>query len=164
MNRNNRYDSLFRYYGELNGVDWLLLKAQVRAESGFNPDALSIAGASGLSQFMSNTWKEWGDGKPGVIPFPPDGLYDPRDPEDAIRAQAAYMAWLKRQFGGDIRLTLAAYNCGIGRVMKLAEDKTFRSMQLKLPKETKEYIARVSAFYEEYILEQTKRRETVYAP
>lgn len=163
MNRENRYDSLFRYYGELNGVDWLLLKAQVRAESGFNPDAVSPAGAVGLSQFMKNTWKEWGDGKPGVNPVPPDVSYDPRDPEDAIRAQAAYMSWLKRQFGGDIRLSLAAYNCGIGRVMKLAADKTYRSIQLKLPGETKEYITRVSAFYEEYIQEQTKRRESTHA-
>ena len=114
MNPDDRYDSLIRFYGDQVGYDWLLLKAQIKAESNFNPHAVSRAGAEGLAQFMDATWREWEDGTPGIQPEPQE--YSPFDPEDCIRAQVHYMKWLLDFCGGDIEYALAAYNWGIGVV------------------------------------------------
>lgn len=151
MKAEDRYDSLFRYYGEQEKVPWLLLKAQVKAESGFDPDAVSKAGAVGLAQFMSRTFEEWRDGTPGIQDPTAEGpaglpvnpmLVDPRDPEDAIRAQAAYMRWLLDRFDGNTEAALAAYNWGIGRV-KRAMAESGPEWINRLPKETHIYVARV---------------------
>jgi len=66
---------------QAQGLDWTLLAAQGYAESGFNPKAVSYAGAQGIAQFMPGTWPQWGKG-------------DPFNPADAIPAQAAFMKWL----------------------------------------------------------------------
>jgi soluble lytic murein transglycosylase-like protein len=79
-----------------------LLAAQLMAESGFNPYAVSPAGAQGIAQFMPGTAASY-------------GLGNPFDPEAAIDAQAHLMATLLRQFGS-VRLALAAYNAGSGAV------------------------------------------------
>jgi soluble lytic murein transglycosylase-like protein len=75
-----------------------LLAAQLMAESGFNPFAVSAAGAQGIAQFMPATAAAY-------------GLRDPFDPRRAIGAQARLMADLLRRFG-QIPLALAAYNAG----------------------------------------------------
>ena len=79
-----------------------LLAAQLYAESGFNPFAVSKAGAQGIAQFMPATAR-------GM------GLDDPFDAEQAIDAQAHLMRDLLRQFGS-VPLALAAYNAGPGPV------------------------------------------------
>jgi soluble lytic murein transglycosylase-like protein len=79
-------------------VSATLLAAQLYAESGFNPFAVSPAGAQGIAQFMPGT-------AAGM------GLDDPFDPEAAIDAQAHLMRDLLRQFGA-VPLALAAYNAG----------------------------------------------------
>jgi hypothetical protein len=79
-------------------VSATLLAAQLYAESGFNPFAVSPAGAQGIAQFMPGTAR-------GM------GLEDPFDPEAAIDAQAHLMRDLLRQFGA-VPLALAAYNAG----------------------------------------------------
>jgi hypothetical protein len=84
------------------GVSAGLLAAQLQAESGFDPDAVSPAGASGIAQFMPSTAASY-------------GLSDPFDPEQAIDAQAHLMSDLLRQFGSPA-LALAAYNAGPGAV------------------------------------------------
>lgn len=142
MHPQNRYDSLLQYYGERSGVDWRLLKAQMLAESAADPDAVSPAGALGLAQFMDRTWQEWRDGIPGIQEPPPSHrLLDPRDPEDAIRAQAAYMAWLLHQVGEDVPLALAAYNWGIGNVRRMFPTGGYDPA--KVPGETRTYVARI---------------------
>lgn len=87
-----------------------LLAAQAKAESGFDASAVSPAGAVGLAQFMPGTWAIWGGDANG------DGRADPRDPVDAIYAQARYDCALATDLGGlhgDITsLMLAAYNAG----------------------------------------------------
>lgn len=153
MRAEDRYDSLFQFYAEQSGLswqrfgaDWRLLKAQAMAESALNPDAKSKVGAAGLAQFMARTWEEWRDGTPGIQEAPPTDLVllDPRDPEDAIRAQAAYMAWLLRRFEGDIRAALAAYNWGIGRVKSAMETAGEARPWLPLaPAETQAYVPKV---------------------
>jgi soluble lytic murein transglycosylase-like protein len=83
-------------------VSATLLAAQLYAESGFNPFAVSPAGAQGIAQFMPGTAR-------GL------GLANPFDAEAAIDAQAHLMRDLLRQFGS-VPLALAAYNAGPGAV------------------------------------------------
>jgi soluble lytic murein transglycosylase-like protein len=125
------------------------LKAQVWAESGFNPDALSRVGASGLAQFMKRTWAEWRDGTHGIQDAPPVDLVllDPRDPEDAIRAQAAMMAWLLKAWKGDVERALASYNWGYGNVSRVGAAPSWRN---RLPGETAAYITRIMQRLREY--------------
>jgi soluble lytic murein transglycosylase-like protein len=142
MRAQDRYDSLFQFYGETHGVDWLLLKKQMLAESGGNPDAVNPrSGARGLTQFMEATWREWQDGTPGVQEPPPRMRLDPHDPEDAIAAQAAYMTWLLTRHGGRWDTALAAYNWGTGHVKRLMPDDVYDPA--KVPDETREYVARI---------------------
>src|SRR3954451_16104085 len=79
-----------------------LLAAQLMAESGFNPRAVSPAGALGIAQFMPATARSY-------------GLRDPFDPVASIDAQAHLMSDLLRQFHS-VPLALAAYNAGSGAV------------------------------------------------
>lgn len=140
MNPTTRYDSLFQYYGFLAGVDWRLLKAQALAESGLNPDAKSRVGALGLAQFMPATWAELVMRKGWIAP---QTLVDPRDPEDAIRAQSVYMAWLLKETG-NVELALASYNWGVGRVRRAYLDHGLTwGMVPGIPKETLEYVNKV---------------------
>jgi hypothetical protein len=79
-----------------------LLAAQLEAESGFNPSAVSPAGAQGIAQFMPGTAASY-------------GLRDPFDAVAAIDAEAHLMSDLLHQFGS-VSLALAAYNAGPGPV------------------------------------------------
>ena len=83
-------------------VSAALLAAQIEAESGFNPHAVSPAGAQGIAQFMPGTAASY-------------GLRDPFDPVAAIDAQAHLMSDLLRRFRS-VPLALAAYNAGPGEV------------------------------------------------
>jgi Transglycosylase SLT domain/D-alanyl-D-alanine carboxypeptidase len=83
-------------------VSAALIAAQILAESNFDPNAVSPAGAQGIAQFMPGTAASY-------------GLKDPFDPEQAIDAQAHMMSDLLRQFRS-IPLALAAYNAGPGAV------------------------------------------------
>ena len=89
-----------------SGTRWnvspALLAAQLMAESGFDPNAGSPAGAQGIAQFMPGTAASY-------------GLENPFDPVAAIDAQAHLMSDLLRQFGSP-ELALAAYNAGPGAV------------------------------------------------
>jgi murein DD-endopeptidase MepM/ murein hydrolase activator NlpD len=93
-----------------------LLAAQIEAESNFKVDATSSAGAIGPAQFMPGTWEMYGVDANG------DGKKDPRDPADAVAAQANYMCRLVdlvRPLGGvTIDYALAAYNAGEGRILR----------------------------------------------
>jgi len=79
-------------------VSGVLLAAQLRQESGFDPTAVSKAGARGIAQFMPGTAAAY-------------GLRDPHDPEASIDAQAHLMRDLLRRFAA-VPLALAAYNAG----------------------------------------------------
>lgn len=93
-----------------------VVAAQIDAESGWNPRAVSPAGAQGLSQFMPGTWAAYGRDDDG------NGRVSPYDAGDAIMAQARYdceiAASLRGVVAGDLLdLTLAGYNAGPGAVM-----------------------------------------------
>jgi hypothetical protein len=80
------------------GVPAALMVGQLMAESGFDPNAGSSAGAQGIAQFMPTTAAAY-------------GLTNPYDPVAAIDAQGHLMSDLLRQFGSP-ELALAAYNAG----------------------------------------------------
>jgi len=150
MRAEDRYDSLFQFYGSAERVDWHLLKAQAIVESGLNPDAQSPVGAKGLAQFLDAVWAEWRDGTPGIQTPPPANLVhlDPRDPEDAIRAQAAYMRWLLDRFDSHLPSALAAYNWGPGRVRRAVNQYGQDRFLDAAPAETRTYVARVLLWWE----------------
>jgi Transglycosylase SLT domain/D-alanyl-D-alanine carboxypeptidase/Putative Flp pilus-assembly TadE/G-like len=104
-------------------VSAALLAAQLMAESGFDPFAVSPAGAEGIAQFMPGTAASY-------------GLADPFDPVEAIDAQAHLMSDLIHQFGSP-ELALAAYNAGPGAVEAC-------SCVPAIP-ETSAYVARIMA-------------------
>ena len=99
-----------------------VIAAQIDQESGWNPKAGSGAGAQGIAQFMPDTWASAGKDGDG------DGKADIWNPHDAIWSQGNYMCGLASQVeaakkagrltGDTLQLTLAAYNAGIGAVMK----------------------------------------------
>ena len=97
-----------------------ILAAQIETESGWNPQAYNTGSqATGLSQFIPPTWKQFGIDADG------DGVADPRNPIDAISTQAAYMCHLvdvvnntEGLVGELVDLALASYNAGPGNVRK----------------------------------------------
>jgi murein DD-endopeptidase MepM/ murein hydrolase activator NlpD len=114
------YEALVRRAAQTcPGITAPLLAAQLEAESGWNPGAVSPAGAQGLAQFMPGTWI--GEGVDGNG----DGIRDPFHPADAIASQASHMCTLlaavqaDQSLAGDpIELALASYNAGLGAVQR----------------------------------------------
>ena len=87
------------------GLDPALLRAVIHAESAFNPNAISTAGAEGLMQLMPGTASDL-------------GVANPFDVGQNIRGGAQYLAGLLKQFDGNERLATAAYNAGPQNVTK----------------------------------------------
>lgn len=112
-----KYRSLIKDAAErCDAVPVEVFAAQIAAESGWDPEARSPAGARGIAQFMPEVWKQYGiDGND-------DGNVDVFDAEDAIHS-AAEMNCLNRRLvrdvsGNRLRNTIAAYNAGFNAVRK----------------------------------------------
>lgn len=110
-------------------VDPALIKAIIRAESGYDAKAVSKKGAIGLMQLMPSTAAEL-------------GVTDGFDPEHNINGGVKYLRKLMDQFDGDIRLALAAYNAGSRNV------RTYRGVPPF--KATRFYVKKVFRLYEFY--------------
>ncbi|MEO8313298.1 MAG: LysM peptidoglycan-binding domain-containing protein [Pseudomonadota bacterium] len=112
-------------------------------ESAFQPYAYSRARATGLWQFMSVTGGRFG--------LKQDWWYDGRrDVVAATQAALDYLQYLHDMFDGDWLLAVAAYNCGEGNVSRAvrnnrAAHKSIDFWNLKLPKETRDYVPRLLA-------------------
>jgi soluble lytic murein transglycosylase-like protein len=89
------------------GVHPRLAMAIIRAESNFNPSAISPKNAQGLMQLIPETAERF-------------NVKKPFDPEQNMRGGLAYLRWLLAYFKGDITLVAAAYNAGEGAVNRHA--------------------------------------------
>lgn len=107
---------------EAAGVDPKLLAALISAESNWNPNAVSKAGAQGLGQIM-----------------PLHGLTNPFDPQENTQYAAKFLRQLLDRYGGNVELALAAYNAGPGAVDKYGGIPPFE--------ETQRYVPRVLGIY-----------------
>lgn len=103
--KKTKYDEYFKAAAKKYNVSESLLKAIAKAESDFNPDCVSSAGAMGVMQLMPETAKEL-------------GVDDPYDPEQNIMGGAKCIAMKLKEFNGNVRLALAAYNAGSGAVRR----------------------------------------------
>ncbi len=101
----SRWHALLRQVAEEVGIEAALLQAVVQQESGFNPRAVSPAGAAGLMQLMPATARRF-------------GVRDRFDPAQNLRGGARYLAWLLHHFDQDLDLALAGYNAGEGSVRR----------------------------------------------
>ena len=110
-------------------VDPRLVKAIVRAESSFDPYAVSYAGAKGLMQLMPQTAREM-------------NVVNPFDPAQSIDGGVRYFKRLLKSFEYDVKLALAAYNAGRTTVIRYGGIPPY--------KETRDYVKKVLRFYSEY--------------
>lgn len=126
-----KYDALILRYAEKSRIDPFLVKAVIRTESMFDPDAISAAGAQGLMQLMPETAERF-------------GVTNLMDPEQNIKGGVAYLRWLLDLFQGDAKLSVAAYNCG--------EKLVQREKQVPSIPETQEYVLKVETARLQYKL------------
>ena len=125
----DQYDSEIRKASNRYGVDYALVKAVIKAESNFDPQAVSRAGAKGLMQLMPGTAKAL-------------GVNDSFHPEDNIDGGVRYLRYLLDLFNRDFKLALAAYNAG--------EETVFRYNGIPPYRETQTYVLRVLQYFKNY--------------
>jgi len=109
-----------------HNVDPNLVRAVVKVESNFNPNAVSRKGAMGLMQLMPSTARQL-------------NVKNPFDPEQNVDAGVRHLKQLLESYGGDVKLTLAAYNAGAGAVA--------RSSGVPHYAETQNYVRRITNLY-----------------
>jgi soluble lytic murein transglycosylase-like protein len=119
-------DSAIEQAASKHGVDANLVRALVQVESNFNPNAVSNKGAMGLMQLMPRTAS-------GLR------LSNPFDPQQNVDAGVRHLKQLLNNFGGDVRLSLAAYNAGEGAVK--------RNRGVPHYAETQNYVRRITDLY-----------------
>jgi hypothetical protein len=112
------------------GISPVYFVRQIYAESGFNPNAYSPAGAIGIAQFIPSTAAALG--------------VNPYDPVSSLDGAARYMASLSKQFGGDYAKGLAAYNAGSGTVQNAVNSAGDNWLSV-MPYETQVYIRKITA-------------------
>ncbi len=123
------YDALVEQAAQRNGVDPAVLHGLIQQESGFNPNAQSGAGASGLTQLMPGTATSL-------------GVANPLDPAEAIEGGARYLSQMMSAFGGNTADALAAYNAGPGAVKQYGGVPPYA--------ETQSYVTKVLGYAEAY--------------
>ena len=107
-------------------VDPNLVRAVIKVESNFNPNAVSRKGAMGLMQLMPQTARQL-------------RVENPFDPQQNVDAGVRHLKQLMESYGGDVKLTLAAYNAGQGAVARSAGVPHFA--------ETRNYVKRITQLY-----------------
>jgi len=133
--RKNLKKYLHDYHGIIEqasaqfGIECHLIKAVIRAESGFNHQAVSCKGAQGLMQLMPGTANDM-------------EVQDPFDPEDNIYGGVRYLSLLLKRFNNNKMLALAAYNAGPETVESYKGVPPFP--------ETRQFVQRVMEYYKTY--------------
>jgi soluble lytic murein transglycosylase-like protein len=109
-----------------HNVDPNLVRAVVKVESNFNSNAVSRKGAMGLMQLMPSTARSL-------------NVKNPFDPDQNVDAGVRHLKQLLENYGGDVDLTLAAYNAGSGAVRRSAGVPRYA--------ETQNYVRRITNLY-----------------
>jgi hypothetical protein len=109
-----------------HNVDPNLVRSVIKVESNFNPNAVSRKGAMGLMQLMPSTARLL-------------NVSNPFDPQQNVDAGVRHLKRLLESYGGDIRLSLAAYNAGAGAVARSAGVPRFM--------ETQNYVRKITNLY-----------------
>jgi soluble lytic murein transglycosylase-like protein len=137
-----RYDDLISSIAGMYDVEFALVKAVIRAESNFNPRAISPKGARGLMQLMPMTARR-------------HGVRNIHAPMDNIMGGVEHLRMLLDRYTGNVPLALAAYNAGAGAVEKAGN---------RIPRyaETQEYVRRVLEYRLAY--QRDARRHAIAAP
>lgn len=138
-----KYVGKIRELAKKYGVMESLIVAVARAESSFNPFAVSRKGAVGLMQLMPATAKQY-------------GVYNRYNAEQNLEAGVRHLKYLYKKYRKNLSLTLAAYNAGEEAVKKYKGVPPY--------KETRNYIKRVMKFmgksYNRFFT--PKNRQTIY--
>ena len=143
-----KYRRQVEKYSEEFGIDEYLIYSIIKTESKFNKKAISNKGAKGLMQVTDKT-ATW-----AAIELKLGDSVDIYKPDCNIRIGVWYLARLKKEFRGDLVLSVAAYNGGSGNVRRWLSEKEYskdgRSLD-KIPfKETSNYVYRVMKNYQVY--------------
>lgn len=128
-NRERIYNDIIVRAADRHKIDPAMIKAIIKAESGYNPAAVSKKGAMGLMQLMPETAEAM-------------GVENGFDPEHNINGGVKYFRKLLDRFDGEVELALAAYQAGAGKVRKYNGIPPFRSTQI--------YIQKVFKYYRQY--------------
>jgi len=123
------FEQIIKTYSDKYGVSIHLIKAVIHAESGYNPNAVSSKGASGLMQLMPGTARSL-------------KVADRFNPSDNVEGGVKYLRFLLDTFHGDVSLALAAYNSGLGKVAKYGGIPPYN--------ETRTYVNRVLSYMQSY--------------
>lgn len=124
---NTDFDKQILYACTKYDVDPNLIKAIIKAESNFDPEAVSPKNAKGLMQLIPSTARDY-------------GVDDSFDPSSNIEGGVKMLRELMDYFGGNIKLTLAAYNAGKNAVIKYGNN-------IPPYPETQDYVKRVMKYY-----------------
>lgn len=124
---NSRYDAYITQSARRHRIDPRLMYALIRQESGFKNTARSPVKAAGLTQLMPDTARMMGV----------KNVYDPRQ---NIEGGTKYLRRMLNLFKGDLRLALAGYNAGPGRVIKSG----YRVPNIS---ETQNYVVNIGSHY-----------------
>lgn len=123
------YEQIISTCATKYGVNPCLIKAVIHAESGYNPNAVSSKGASGLMQLMPETARSL-------------KVSNSFDPKDNVEGGVKYLRFLLDTFRGDVPLAVAAYNAGLNKVAKYGGIPPYN--------ETRTYVKRVLSYMQSY--------------
>jgi len=129
VERFSRYGDVIREAAGLYQIPEELVRAVIKVESDYDPQAVSRVGAQGLMQLMPETAQRM-------------QVRDVMDPRENVLGGVRYLRVLANMFNGDLQLTLAGYNAGENAVVRHGGIPPFD--------ETEDYVARVLGYYRRY--------------